>query len=130
MFQEYAFYLAHDAVKVVVATKNKGEAIKETEDGEPLAISTARQYFSNFLQAVIKKHGEKADGTAKEGFFKQFQNLKKGESIPWVKRIRDDMRNEMERDLMLAGIPAFVLSRGIGREGMIVIVDTLVQGCK
>jgi len=130
VFQEYAFYLAHDAVKVVVATKNKGEAIKETEDGEPLAISTARQYFSNFLQAVIKKHGEKADGTAKEGFFKQFQNLKKGESIPWVKRIRDDMRNEMERDLMLAGIPAFVLSRGIGREGMIVIVDTLVQGCK
>lgn len=130
VFQEFAFYLAHDAVKSIVTTKNNGEAIKENDDGEPLAVSSARQYFSNFLQAVLRNHGNKSDGSAIDGFFQQFSNLKKGESIPWMKRIRDDMRNEMERDLILAGIPSFVKARGIGRDTMKMISDCLLIGCK
>ena len=49
----------------------------------------------------------------------------KGESIPWIKRIRDDMRNEMERDLMAAGIPTILKPRGIGRALLERITDVL-----
>ena len=100
-FGEMAYYLARDAVKEIRGCRDKGEAIPEDQDGEALAISTAMQYMSNFVQSVLHIPGSVS-------FFDDFKHLPKGESPPWLKRIRDDLRNTMERDLMLAGIPTIV----------------------
>ena len=48
-------------------------------------------------------------------------------SIPWVKRIRDDMRNEMERHLLMAGIPTMLKPRGIGLKLLDNIIDVLID---
>jgi hypothetical protein len=74
------------------------------------------------MQAVIQRHS----GSGIE-FYRQFTNLMKGESIPWIKRVRDDMRNEMERDLMAAGIPPILKPRGIGRALLERIMDVLID---
>jgi len=122
VYQEFGFYLSKIAAKAVVKSKTDGEQIAEDEDGVPLAISSARQYFSNFMQAVIQKHRD-----SELPFYKQFENLQKGESIPWIKRIRDDMRNETEREMMAAGIPTMLKPRGISRALLERMIDKLID---
>jgi hypothetical protein len=122
IWQQFAFHLAHEAVKNIQTNKNKGERILENEDGEPLAISSARQYLSNLMQIVCQQHTQSGIE-----FYKQFANKAKGESIPWVKRIRDDMRNEMERHLLMAGIPTMLKPRGIGWKLLDNIIDVLID---
>jgi hypothetical protein len=110
VFRQFAYYLGKEAVKKV--TKG-GEPFKETQDGEPLAISTALQYFSNFTNTLLQKFRDA------HTFFDQFKNLKKGDSIPWVKKIRDDLRSRMEKDLILASIAICLKAKGVSREIMI-----------
>ena len=123
-FGEMAYYLlARNAVKEIKGCRDQGEAIPEDQDGEALAISTALQYLSNFVQSVIQMPGSVA-------FFDEFKSLPKGESPPWLKRIRDDLRNTMERDLILAGIPTVIRAKGIGRVVLARIIDELIKGGK
>ncbi len=102
-----AYYLARDAVKEI-----KGCRHNDHQDGEALAVSTAMQYMlSNFVQSVLQMP------TGNFSLFEDFKHLPKGDSPPWLKRIRDKnlLRNTMERDLMLAGIPTVIRAKGIGR---------------
>ena len=122
VYQEFAFYLSHNAVKAIVRSKCDGSPVGEDEDGVPLAIGSARQYFSNFLQFVLQTH--RSSGL---DFYKEFENVPKGESLPWIKLIRDDMRNEMERDLMAAGIPTILKPRGVGRDLLERGIDELLN---
>ena len=130
VFQQFGYYLAKEATTFVTTKKSKGEAIPETEDGEVLAVSTALQYFSNFLQAVIQLQFDANVDKSSSAFmfFEPFKNLPKGESVPWVKRIRDDIRTVMERDLILQGIPLYLKAKGIGRVIMERLMNALIDG--
>jgi len=123
VFGEMAYYLARNAVKEIKGCRDNGQVIPEDQDGEALAVSTAMQYMSNFVQSVLQMPGKVA-------FFDEFKHLPKGESPPWLKRIRDDLRNTMERDLMLAGIPTVLKAKGIGRVVLERIMDALINGGK
>ncbi len=101
--------------------KAESKDIEESPDGEPLLISTALQYFSNFQNVLIQKFRD-------HKFFEQFTVLKKGENPSWVTKIRCEMRAEMERDLICSGIPLVLKPKGIGRDGMIDICKTLYDG--
>ena len=58
IFQQFAHYLANHAVKKITVQKEAGDLVNNVDaDGEALAIGTALQYFSNFLQAVIRMEG-------------------------------------------------------------------------
>ena len=118
-----AYYFARKAVKEIKGCRDEGKEIPEDQEDEALAISTAMQYMSNFVQTVLQLPGYVE-------FFEEFKRLPKGESPPWLKRIRDDLRNTMERDLMLAGIPTVVKSRGIGRVVIERIMDAIIKGGK
>ena len=120
VFQEFAYYLAKEAVKEISTNKQAGKIIEEDADGEALAISTALQYFSNFVQFVVKLEGEVE-------FFDVFKHLPKGESPLWVRRIREDFRSTMEKDLMLNGIPTAIKPRGIDRTVLEPLVDALID---
>ena len=121
IFGEFAYYLARNAVKEIKEKRDTGNEIPENFDGEAIAVSSAMQYMSNFVQAVLHLPGDVS-------FFDIFRQLAKGESPPWLKRIRDDLRNTMERDLILAGIPTVLKAKGIGRVLLERIVDILIDG--
>jgi hypothetical protein len=123
IFGEFAYYLARNAVKDIKEKRDSGAAIPENLDGEAIAVSSAMQYMSNFVQAVLQLPGDVL-------FFQEFRRLAKGDSPSWMKRIRDDLRNTMERDLMLAGIPTVLKAKGIGRVVLEQIVDSLIDGCE
>jgi hypothetical protein len=74
-FGEMAYYLARDAVKEIKGCRDNGEAIPEDQDGEALAVFTAMQYMSNFVQSVLQM----PDNVP---FFEDFKHLPKGESPP------------------------------------------------
>jgi hypothetical protein len=121
-YRQFAFYLGVQAVKKVTNAANKGEPMKENQDGEPLAISTALQYLSNYQNAILGKFKDQ------HSFFDQFKDLKKGDSIPWVKKIRDELRNTMEVELILAGIPVVLKAKGVSREVMMKLMYALIHG--
>jgi len=85
IFGEMAYFLARDAVKEIKCCRDNGVEIPEDQHGEALAISTAMQYMSNFVQAVLQMPGKVA-------FFEEFIHIPRGESPPWLKRIRDDLK--------------------------------------
>ena len=122
-FQQFAFYLARKAVTDITTKKAKGKEVEENQDGQPIAMSSAMQYLSNFYNSILRLPG-------KVQFFDDFKHLPKGESPPWMKPIRDDLRNTMERDLMLAVIPTILKAKGIGRGAAEGIVDVLIDGVR
>jgi hypothetical protein len=128
LYNQFSFYLAVEAVKDAVKTKRNNEAIPENEDGEVLMVSTALQYFSNFLNAVLNTKTSGNMTPEETQFFGEFESLKKGESTPWIKSIREDMRSEMERNLIIAGIPMYIKAKGAGRMLMQRIIIALIDG--
>ena len=77
IFQEFAYFLGKDAIKNIKAQIHKGEAVSEDHNGDPLAVSTAQQYFSNFLNAAANRFSDHV-------FFKEILDVPRGESLPWV----------------------------------------------
>jgi len=120
-FQEFAYFLAKDAIKNIKAQIHKGEAVSEDHNGDPLAVSTAQQYFSNFLNAAANRFSDHV-------FFKEILDVPRGESLPWVKKIRDELRQVMERDLILDGIPITLKSRGVAESVMDNCIDYVIEG--
>jgi len=121
VFQEIGYFLAKDAVKQIKGQRDKGEDIIEDQNGEPIAMTTALQYFSNYQNAVANRFSD-------HPFFKEILNVKKGESLPWIKKIRDEIRTVMERHMILEGIPSFLKSKGISQLVMANTIDAVIDG--
>jgi hypothetical protein len=86
VWQQFSHFLAIEAVRQISSACELGREVDTDDDGKALAVGTAMQYFSNFLNKVLQKPAQPDDSAEVKAFFCRLQRLQRESRCRLLKR--------------------------------------------
>ena len=117
IFEEFAYFLSHDAVKGITKDDSEGQA--------SLMVRTGKQYFSAFINVIAALPDDDMNEDDKD-FFKLWPPATK-DFPDWTQEIRNGIERAMTINCMKKGIPVVIRCAGIGRDHQVLMMQALLR---